>query len=136
MSDQPVNPPANPPGDFAVNSIWTSPSLYLTLATYLLPLLTMIFHRDVSAVVQAIAQAAPGIATVALLIARVLHKNTIIKANAGLAAERMRVTASLQSQHLAMQHEIRVETMRQQPPQVSLLPPAKAAPRKTTPRRR
>ena len=87
-STSPVAPSSAPAGDFTSSSFWTSPSSYITIATYLLPILTGVFHRDFSQYAQAIAQLAPLVATAVLLVMRGLHKRTVITANASLALQR------------------------------------------------
>lgn len=85
----PVVPAPAPPGDFGTSSVWTSPSTYITAISYLLPILSTIFHKDFTQYAQAISQAAPIVATAILLVARNLHKREVIRANAQLAVERL-----------------------------------------------
>ena len=87
-STSPVTPSPAPAGDFTSSSFWTSPSSYITIATYLLPILTGIFHKDFSQYAQAVSQLAPVIATAVLLIMRGLHKRTVITSNTTLALQR------------------------------------------------
>lgn len=81
----PVTPPAPDPGAFTANSFFTSPSTYLTLVTYLLPILNMVFGQDVSEVAQAFANAAPVVATGILLVARNRQQISRVQANTVLA---------------------------------------------------
>lgn len=87
-STSPVTPSPAPAGDFTSSSFWTSPSSYITIATYLLPILTGIFHKDFSKYAQAVAELAPLVATAVLLIMRGLHKRTVIMSNTTLALQR------------------------------------------------
>ena len=87
-STSPVTPSPAPAGDFTSSSFWTSPSSYITIATYLLPILTGIFHKDFSQYAQAVSQLAPLVATAVLLIMRGLHKDTVVTSNMTLALQR------------------------------------------------
>ena len=87
-STSPVTPSPAPAGDFTSSSFWTSPSSYITIATYLLPILTGIFHKDFSQYAQAVSQLAPLVATAVLLIMRGLHKNTVVTSNMELTLQR------------------------------------------------
>lgn len=78
-------PPPADPNAFTANSFFTSPSTYLTLITYLLPILNMVFGQDVSEVAQAFANAAPIIATGILLVARNRQQIALVQANTVLA---------------------------------------------------
>lgn len=95
-TDTPSVPATEPPGDFTTGSFWASPSTWITITTYLLPILTAVFHRDFSAQAKAIAQIAPMIATGVLLLARNLHKREVIRANLHLASLRLEHNAALQ----------------------------------------
>lgn len=87
-STSPVTPSPTPAGDFTSSSFWTSPSSYITIATYLLPILTGVFHKDFNQYAQAVAELAPLVATAVLLIMRGLHKRTVITSNMTLALQR------------------------------------------------
>lgn len=93
QSDSPNAPAPNPPGDFTTSTFFTSPSTYLTLVTYLLPLLNLIFGEDVSAPAEAVANAAPIIATAVLLVMRNRAKVVVTEANLELAKGRMAFAA-------------------------------------------
>lgn len=77
--------PAPDPGAFTASSFFTSPSTYLTLVTYLLPILNMVFGQDVSETAQAFANASPIIATGILLVARNRQQIARVHANTTLA---------------------------------------------------
>lgn len=101
-TDQPVATPTAPPGDFTTGAFWESPSTYLALSSYLLPLLSLIFHKDFSVAAKAISEFAPIFATGVLMLMRNLHKREVIKANAQLALQR-----------LGQNHELQVTMMRE-----------------------
>jgi hypothetical protein len=90
MDDEsPVHPAPEPPGDFATSAFWTSPSSWLTITSYLLPILNLLFGRDVSEVAQAAANLGPIVATAVLLYSRARAKEVVTRANLELAKLRM-----------------------------------------------
>lgn len=70
---------------FKTSTFWTSPSTYLTLVTYLLPLLNIAFGRDVSALAEAVANMAPIVATGILLVMRNIAQGRVTQANLELS---------------------------------------------------
>ena len=94
-SVQPLTPPSDPPGDFTSTPIWQSPSTWLTLSTYLLPLFTLIFKDNAPAVVEAVVAIGPLLATVILVIQRNANHRQLVQANANLAQSRMQQTTEL-----------------------------------------
>lgn len=68
-------PPAPPP------PWWSQQTFYLTASSYVLPLLTLLLHKDVTAAGQAIAMALAGIATAVYTIKVYLehrdHRNAV-----------------------------------------------------------
>lgn len=85
----PAAPAPIPPGDFTNSSVWTSPSTYLTLSTYLLPLFTLIFKDNANAVVNAVVGIAPIVATLVLVIQRNQNHRNVQQLNAQLTVQRM-----------------------------------------------
>lgn len=75
-------------GDFTTGSFWQSPSTWVALASYLLPIASTVFHKDLSSYAQAIAEIGPVLATAVLLAARSLHKREVVRQNAHLAQQR------------------------------------------------
>ena len=95
-STQPISPAPDPIGDFTKPSFWRSPSSYLLIASHLIPIFVVLFPTyDFSAIDKGISLLAPILAYAATLVMRGLHTNTLIRANAALAMQR-----------LAAQHEL------------------------------
>jgi hypothetical protein len=67
MSTPTPAPAPTPEAPTAVPPVWTQVSFYLTILTYILPLATLIFHKDVSGDAQGIASLAAAIATAVFL---------------------------------------------------------------------
>lgn len=88
-------PVGEAPGYVTVSPIWTSPSTYIAISSYILPVLALVFHRDFSAQAKVLVDAAPGVATVVLLIMRQLHRTAVIKANVRLAEIQQQAATSV-----------------------------------------
>lgn len=98
-------PPITTVPDPTSSAFWTSPSSYITLSTVILPIITMIWHKDTSAAAKAIAEAAPLLAAVALLVMRGLHKRAVIAANATVQTEKVRAAADAAAHRRQLSHE-------------------------------
>jgi hypothetical protein len=77
---QPAIPPDPKAGVFTTE-------FWATVVTLLLPVLALIFHRDLSGQVQAIAAAAAGVAIAVYSLSRALTKSAQLKASAMQAAQ-------------------------------------------------
>lgn len=71
--------------DPAIKPGYLTTEFYVTLAGFVLPLCTFIWHRDFSGYVQTVAQAAAAIASVAYIISRAVVKRAHVEAGVGVA---------------------------------------------------
>lgn len=90
-SASPVSPAPEPPGDFANDPFWQSPSTWITLSTLLAPLLTYIFKEHAPKVIEAIVTAGPIVAGLVLVVQRNMNHRNVQQLNASLAHQRMSI---------------------------------------------
>ena len=102
----PVMPAPTPVGDFGSSAFWTSPSSYITIATFLLPVLATVFHKDFTQYAQAISQLAPLVATAVLLVMRGSHKRAVLVANTQLAIVRLQQQPPADASVLNLQAQV------------------------------
>jgi hypothetical protein len=84
-----TKPSPDPLAPYDLASFWENPTSYITIATYILPIIAIVFHRNVDEAMQAVAAFAPIAATVAYLIVSLLHRNAVVTAASQLALERL-----------------------------------------------
>lgn len=59
---------------------YLSPAFYVTVATYIIPIITLVFHQDFSPLVPAVSVAASGVATVAYTIYMAIKNHAYVQA--------------------------------------------------------
>ena len=104
-------PPVETTPDPTSSAFWTSPSSYLTLSTYLLPVLSLLFHKDFSQYAQAISQLAPLVATAVLLIMRGQHKKAVIAANAQVQVAQVQAVADAVAHRRQLVHDAKMQAL-------------------------
>lgn len=104
-------PPVTTTPDPTSSAFWTSPSSYVTVATYLLPILSTLFHKDFSSYAQAISQLAPLVATAVLLVMRGQHKKAVIAANAAVQVAKVHVLADAAAHRRQLAQEAKLKAV-------------------------
>lgn len=104
-------PPVETTPDPTSSAFWTSPSSYITVATYVLPILSTILHKDFSQYAQAISQLAPLVATAVLLVMRGQHKKAVIAANAAVQVAKVHAVADAAAHRRQLKHDAKMKAL-------------------------
>jgi hypothetical protein len=88
-SASPVAPAPLPPGDFANDPFFQSPSTWLAIVAGISPILTILFTDRAPAIIESLSGLAPLVAFVALIIQRNKNHRNVQQLNASLAHQRL-----------------------------------------------